>query len=451
MKITPEQYKAVQSYVDYMINLYRKPKALPPPPGMLNTNKAAAKSVDNINKADTIYLPPSLSQADQMKKAMDYDAYIMNLVRNTPTTKALAKTIPQPTASTTAVAQNASKSNPFYKSVSSWVKDNPKTSYSTIASLFAAPILYSMFGGSEDAPSGTVSKGTNADTNNYKLLANKAKQDINKEYAAARNSTTGNNTGTNTQSATQNADNNLKQLNELDTRIDANMAKLKALEAETLNRIQEQQANQKLPQNPQSGNVWDTNSVDIGIFDAPDNYTPILPNNPILPYTAIDINNGTNNLAENVVNTSVGQDITQGAATPEKKEKPVTGTNKGTSNVLGEAVKKKVNQDTKKNANNGNKGKLNNSATGKVATGYAPYTPVEIPVFSAEEYIKNNPEFAMPKQTFSTNTDIANTTTAKTALSEPQRDYYRYLTGYQRMSPNQAILSMGLDPNKYYY
>lgn len=423
MKITPEQYKAVESYVAYIANLYKKPLALPPPPNMSNANKAVAKSVDNINKADTIYLPPSLSQAEQMKKAMDYDAYIMNLVRNTPTTKTLAKTMSQPTAATTAVVQNASKNNPFYKSVSSWVKDNPKTAYSTIASLFAAPVLYSMFGGSEDAPSGTVPKGTNIDTNNYKLLANKAKQDINKEYAAARNSTTGNNTDTNTQSATQNVDNNLKQLNELDARIDANMAKLKALETETLSRIQEQQANQKLPQNPQSGNVWDTSSADTGI----------------------------NNLAENVVNTTAGQDITQGATTPEKKEKPVTGTNKGTGNVLGDAVKKKVNQDTKKNANNGNTGKLNNSATGKVATEYAPYTPVEIPGFRAEDHIKNNPEFAMPKQTFSNNTDIANTTNAKTALSEAQRDYYRYLTGYQRMSPNQAILSMGLDPNKYYY
>lgn len=168
----------------------------------------------------------------------------------------------QTTATTTAVAQNAPKNNPFYKSVSSWVTDNPKTSYSAIASLFAAPILYSMFGGSEDAPSGTAPKGTNADTNNYKLLANKAKQDINKEYAAAHNRTAGTNTVTNTQSATQNAGNNLKQLNELTTRIDANMAKLKALEAETLRRIKEQQANQKSPQNPQSGNIWDT-SKDI--------------------------------------------------------------------------------------------------------------------------------------------------------------------------------------------
>lgn len=147
-----------------------------------------------------------------------------------------------------------------------------------------------------------------------------------------------------------------------------------------------------------------TGNGDIGVFDTPDNYTPITPNNSMLPHTAID-----------------------------------------TGNVLGASVKKKVNQDTKKNANN------NNSATGKVATEYTPYTPVEIPGFSAEETIKNNPEFAMPKQTFSNNTDIANTTNAKTALNESQSDYYRYLTGYKRMNPNQAISSMGLDPNKYYY
>lgn len=149
-----------------------------------------------------------------------------------------------------------------------------------------------------------------------------------------------------------------------------------------------------------------TGSGDIGVFDTPDNYTPITPNNSMVPHTAIDINNGT-------------------------------------GNVLGDSVKKKVNQDIKKNANNGN--------TSKVATEYAPYTPVEIPGFSAEEHIKNNPEFAMPKQTFSNNTDIGNTTNAKTALTEPQSDYYRYLTGYKRMAPNQAISYMGLDPNKYHY
>lgn len=145
-----------------------------------------------------------------------------------------------------------------------------------------------------------------------------------------------------------------------------------------------------------------TGNGDIGVFDTPDNYTPITPNNSMLPHTAID-----------------------------------------TGNVLGASVKKKVNQDTQKNANN--------SATGKVATEYTPYTPVEIPGFSAADHIKNNPEFAMPKQTFSNNTDITNTTNAKTALNESQSDYYRYLTGYKRMNPNQAISSMGLDPNKYYY
>ena len=57
----------------------------------------------------------------------------------------------------------------------------------------------------------------------------------------------------------------------------------------------------------------------------------------------------------------------------------------------------------------------------------------------------------MPKQTFSNNIDTANTTNGKTALSEAQSDYYRYLTGYKRMAPDQAISSMGLDPNKYHY
>lgn len=216
-----------------------------------------------------------------------------------------------PNTGSAPVAQNnvTFKNNPFRKSVSSWIKGNPKTAYSAIASLFAAPILYSMFGDSEDTPSDTVPKGTNADTNNYKLLANKAKQDINKEYAAARNRTTGTNKDTYTQSSTQ-------------------------------------KANQKSPQNPQLGSVWDIGSGDIGIFNASyNNYTPILPNNPIIPHTAIDINNGTNNLAENVVNTSVGQGTTQGATTPEKKETPSTGTSKGINNAVNENTQSSVTPD----------------------------------------------------------------------------------------------------------
>lgn len=39
----------------------------------------------------------------------------------------------------------------------------------------------------------------------------------------------------------------------------------------------------------------------------------------------------------------------------------------------------------------------------------------------------------------------------KTALSDAQRDYFNYLTGYQRMSPKAAVASMGLDPSKVIY
>lgn len=286
MKITPEQYKAVQSYVNYMANLYSKPQALPPPKSKINKR---TKSGSNTNDQEFFV------DSNGVVTSVNTTAQRINNSLPHPNTRRLP---PSPNA-----AQNIKniQNNSFYKSVSSWVKDNPKTSYSAIASLFAAPILYSMFGGSEDTPSGTVPKGTNADANNYKILANKAKQDINKEYAAARNRTTGTNTVTDTQSATQ---------------------------------------------NPQLESVWDTGSGDTGIFNASyNNYTPILPNNPILPHTAIDINNGINNLAENVVNTSAGQNITQGATTSEKKEKPATGTNKGINNAVNENTQSSITPD----------------------------------------------------------------------------------------------------------
>lgn len=246
------------------------------------------------------------AKIDAIKNAIKVKTSGNSTSNNVTANKQSGATTPQNNASKNNPSPNAAQNtkniqnNSFYKSVSSWVKDNPKTAYSTIASIFAAPILYSMFGDSEDTPSDTVPKGTNADTNNYKLLANKAKQDINKEYAAAHNRTTGTNKGTNTQSATQ---------------------------------------------NPQLGSVWDTGSGDIGIFDAPDNYTPILPNNPILPHTAIDINNGINNLAENVVNTPVGQGTPQGATTPEKKETPATGINKGINNAVNENTQSSITPD----------------------------------------------------------------------------------------------------------
>lgn len=132
-----------------------------------------------------------------------------------------------------------------------------------------------------------------------------------------------------------------------------------------------------------------TGSGGIGVFDTPDNYTPITPNNSMIPHTAIDINNGT-------------------------------------GNVLGDSVKKAVNQNAKKDTSSA-------KVDVKPETTQSVLTPEQIGNYYATQGAKKS---------------VPN---SKTALSEPQRDYYRYLTGYQRMAPNQAILSMGLDPNKYYY
>ena len=128
-------------------------------------------------------------------------------------------------------------------------------------------------------------------------------------------------------------------------------------------------------------------SGDIGVFDTPDNYTPITPSNPMLPHTAIDT---------------------------------------GTKNPLGDSVKKAVNQNAKKD-------------TGSTKVDVNPETiqPVLTPEEIGNYYATQGAKKSVPNP--------------KIPLSEPQRDYYRYLTGYQRMDPNQAISSMGLDPNKYHY
>lgn len=130
-----------------------------------------------------------------------------------------------------------------------------------------------------------------------------------------------------------------------------------------------------------------TGNGDIGVFDTPDNYTPITPNNSMLPHTAIDT---------------------------------------GTKNPLKDSVKKEVNQNTKKD-------------TGSVKVDVNPETIQ--PVLTPEE-IGNY---------YATQGAKKSVDNPKTALNESQSDYYRYLTGYKRMNPNQAISSMGLDPNKYYY
>lgn len=150
-----------------------------------------------------------------------------------------------------------------------------------------------------------------------------------------------------------------------------------------------------------------TGSGGIGVFDTPDNYTPITPNNSMLPHTAIDINNGT-------------------------------------GNVLGDSVKKAVNQ-------NANKDTGSAKVDVKPETIQPVLTPEQIAYEKAKNATNSLESSAIIGDYYATQGAKKSVPNPKTALTEPQRDYYRYLTGYQRMAPNQAILSMGLDPNKYYY
>lgn len=148
-----------------------------------------------------------------------------------------------------------------------------------------------------------------------------------------------------------------------------------------------------------------TGSGDIEVFDTPDNYTPITPNNSMLPHTAIDMKNHF------------------------KQSMPITDTNTGmdtSKNPLGDSVKKEVNHNAKKD-----------TGSAKVDVNPETIQPVLTPEEIGNYYATYGAKKSVPNP--------------KTALNESQSDYYRYLTGYRRMAPNQAILSMGLDPNKYYY
>lgn len=150
-----------------------------------------------------------------------------------------------------------------------------------------------------------------------------------------------------------------------------------------------------------------TGSGGIGVFDTPDNYTPITPNNSMLPNTAIDINNGT-------------------------------------SNVLGDSIKKAVNQNAKKDTGSA-------KVDVKPETIQPDLTPEQIAYEKAKNATNPSERSAIIGDYYATQGAKKSVPNPKTALTEPQRDYYRYLTGYKRMDPNQAISYMGLDPNKYYY
>ena len=121
------------------------------------------------------------------------------------------------------------------------------------------------------------------------------------------------------------------------------------------------------------------------------------------------------------------------------------------SNKIGDSVKKKVNPPVKKkvptksvsytnpggqyaNAGLAQRIEQQNTVNNSIATATPSTTPS-----------------AMYYENFGAKKSGGQPSVQKTALSDAQRDYFNYLTGYQRMSPNAALTSMGLDPSKVTY
>lgn len=216
----------------------------------------------------------------------------------------------------------------------------------------------------------------------------------------------------------------------------------------TINKLQQHEI-AKQNAKKESGNSADTNANNIPIVP----YEPLdltwkydVNNFPVLPMIAASGSVNSPDTPANVGN--------EDPKTPNNANNPPTGTNTGTKgtdkkdtgNPIGNSVKEKVNQDSNKGAGTTNVG--TNTNTVKTAEQIAydrarnAANTLESSAIIQDYYNKHG----INKQVSQTpNTPQV----TKTALSEPQRDYYRYLTGYHRMSPNQAILSMGLDPTKY--
>lgn len=121
------------------------------------------------------------------------------------------------------------------------------------------------------------------------------------------------------------------------------------------------------------------------------------------------------------------------------------------SNKIGDSVKKKVNPPVKKkvptksvsynnpagqyaNAGLAQRIEQQNTVNNSIATATPSTTPS-----------------AMYYENFGAKKSGGQPSVQKTALSDAQRDYFNYLTGYQRMDPKLAIASMGLDPSKVAY
>lgn len=122
-----------------------------------------------------------------------------------------------------------------------------------------------------------------------------------------------------------------------------------------------------------------------------------------------------------------------------------------TSNKIGDSVKKKVNPSAKKKVST--KSVSYNNPGGQYANaGLAQRIEQQNTVNnSIATATPSTSPSAMYYENFGAKKSGGQPSVQKTALSDAQRDYFNYLTGYQRMDPNQAIASMGLDPSKVIY
>ena len=121
------------------------------------------------------------------------------------------------------------------------------------------------------------------------------------------------------------------------------------------------------------------------------------------------------------------------------------------SNKIGNSVKKKVNPSAKKKVSTKSVS-YNNPGAQYANAGLAQRIEQQNTVNnSIATATPSTSPSAMYYENFGAKKSGGQPSVQKTALSDAQRDYFNYLTGYQRMAPNQAILSMGLDPSKVIY
>lgn len=121
------------------------------------------------------------------------------------------------------------------------------------------------------------------------------------------------------------------------------------------------------------------------------------------------------------------------------------------SNKIGDSVKKKVNTSAKKKVPT--KSVSYNNPGGQYANaGLVQHTDYQNTVNnSIATATPSTSPSAMYYENFGAKKSGGQPSVQKLALSDAQRDYFNYLTGYQRMSPNAALSSMGLDPSKVAY